>query len=86
VNAIFYNREQIEWAVVRLHCVPTDNHDALLSLGFERMYPQVTSGYESHLWVRSVDSDYNAGTERHGRKLVVQRAYLYGPWAAGRSY
>jgi hypothetical protein len=77
VNAIFHNREQIEWAAVRLYCVPTDNRDALLSLGFERMYPQVASGYESHLWARSIDSDYNAGTMKKGRKLVMQRAFLY---------
>jgi hypothetical protein len=86
VNALFHNREDIEWAAVRLHCVPTDNRDALFSLGFDRMYPQSASGYQSHLWVRSIDYNYNAGTLRHGRKLVIQQAYLHGPSVAGRSY
>jgi hypothetical protein len=75
MEAIFHNREDIEQALPRLYCVPTDNRDALLALGFQRMYPQVASGYESHLWVRSVDSGF-ASTLHNGRRLIMQRAYL----------
>lgn len=75
MDAVFHSREEIERALLRLHCVPTDNRDALLALGFERMYPQAASGYESHLWVRSVDSGY-ASSLCGGRKLVMQRAFL----------
>ena len=69
-------RKEIERAAPRVFCVPTDNRDALIALGFERMYPQAATGHESRLWVRSVDSGYCSGTTRNGRKLIVQRAYL----------
>jgi hypothetical protein len=74
-----HSLEEIERAAVRLPCVPTDNRDALVALGFERMYPQTTSGYDSHLWVRSVDSGCSTGLSRSGRKFVVQRAFLDAP-------
>jgi hypothetical protein len=80
METLCHNREEIERAALRLPCVPTDNRDALIALGFERMYPQVAAGYESHLWVRSVDSGCNNGANSSGRKkLVVQRAFLDGP-------
>jgi hypothetical protein len=84
VDALCHTREEIERLVLRLPCVPTDNRDALLELGFERMYPQVASGYESRLWMRSVDSGY-AGPSK-GRKFIVQRAYLDGPSINRRSH
>lgn len=51
----------------------TDNHDVLLALGFERAYPQVSTGYESTIWERSI--------EHHRRPdglrvLARERAYL----------
>jgi hypothetical protein len=73
-----HNREEIEREARRLHCVPTDNRDALIALGFERMYPQVVAGYESHLWIRSVDADYHAGATGNARRRVIQRAFLAG--------
>jgi hypothetical protein len=85
MDAICHSREEIERAAQRLHCVPTDNRDALIALGFERMYPQVVSGYESHLWMRPVDSGYNGGSTRNGRKLIIQRAFLDGPSVTRRS-
>jgi len=75
MDALFHRREDIERALVRLHCVPTDNREALLALGFEPMYPEATKGYESHLWVRSIDSGHGSSL-RNGRKLVLQRAFL----------
>jgi hypothetical protein len=75
MDSIFHSREEIERALRRLHCVPTDNRDALLALGFQRMYPQVKSGYHSHLWVRSVDAGYSSSL-CNGRKLIMQRAFL----------
>jgi hypothetical protein len=75
MDALFHSREEIERALVRLHCVPTDNREALLALGFEPMYPQVKKGYESHLWMRSIDSGRGSSLSNI-RKLVVQRAFL----------
>ena len=51
----------------------TDDRDILLALGFERAYPQVTNGYESTIWERSI--------EHHRRPdglrvLARERAYL----------
>lgn len=60
---------------MRLPCVPTDNRDALISLGFERMYPDAAKGYLSHFWMRVVDSR-DLGAPGTHRKMVVQRAYL----------
>jgi hypothetical protein len=77
MNALCHTQEEIARLASRLPCVPTDNRDALIALGFERMYPQAVSGYESHLWMRSVDSGY-AGAAG-GRKLIVQRAFLDAP-------
>jgi hypothetical protein len=78
MDALCHSREEIERMASRLPCVPTDNIDALIDLGFERMYPHVISGYESRLWIRSVEHRYG-GSIGAGRKLIVQRAYLDGP-------
>ena len=78
MDALCHTQEEIERLAGRLPCVPTDNLDALIALGFERMYPQAASGYESRLWSRSMDAGYSAGS-RNGRKLVVQRAFLDRP-------
>ena len=75
MDALFHSREEIESALLRLHCVPTDNREALLALGFAPMYPKATKGYESRLWVRSIDSGYDSSLG-NGRKLVLQRAFL----------
>ena len=75
MNTLCHTREEIERLAMRLPCVPTDNRDALVDLGFERMYPQASTGYESHLWTRSVDSGFTSGLGS-GRKLIVQRAFL----------
>lgn len=74
MDALCHTQDEIDRLASRLPCVPTDNRAALLALGFERQYPQVVSGYESHLWVRSVDSR-NAGSAGY-RKLILQRAFL----------
>jgi len=75
VNTVFHSKDEIERAASRLPCVPTDNLDALIALGFERMYPQISSGYDSRLWVRAVESDSCADSSR-GRRRIVQRAFL----------
>ena len=85
MNALCHTREEIERFALRLPCVPTDNRDALIALGFQRMYPQVPSGYESHLWTRSVDANTIAGSSSQARKLVIQRAFLEGPSTTKRS-
>lgn len=51
----------------------TDDRNVLLALGFERAYPQVSEGYESTIWERSI--------EHHRRPdglrvLARERAYL----------
>jgi hypothetical protein len=51
----------------------TDNRDVLLSLGFERAYPQVHNGYESTIWERSIDHHRRADGLR---VLARERAYL----------
>jgi hypothetical protein len=75
MDALFHSREEIERALARLHCVPTDNRKVLLALGFQPMYLQLMKGYESRLWVRSIDSAYGSLLS-NGRKLLVQPAYL----------
>jgi hypothetical protein len=80
MDALCHTREEIERLAMRLPCVPTDNRDALIDLDFERMYPLAASGYESRLWVRSVDSGY-VGSTGNSRELIVQRAFLDGPRA-----
>jgi len=75
MDALFHSREEIERALLRLHCVPSDNREALLALGFEPMYPHVTKGYKSRLWARAIDSGYGSSLS-NGRKLVIQRAFL----------
>jgi hypothetical protein len=78
MDALCHTREEIERLASRLPCVPTDNREALLALGFERMYPQAASGYDSHLWMRSVDAGDSAVI---GKRRIVQRAFLDGPSA-----
>ncbi|MGA2394861.1 MAG: hypothetical protein ABSH03_16090 [Candidatus Lustribacter sp.] len=78
MDTLCHTREEIERLALRLPCVPTDNREALVALGFERLYPQAVSGYDSHLWTRSVDSGHNAGASGNARKLIVQRAFLDG--------
>jgi hypothetical protein len=79
VEPLYHTIEEIDCAVRRLPCVPTDNREALVALGFERMYPRCVSGYESHLWVRSVDAESLYGSSRRHKRLVMQRAYLHRP-------
>jgi hypothetical protein len=81
MDTLCHTQEEIARLAFRLPCVPTDNRDALVALGFERMYPQANSGYDSHLWTRSVDSGGHAGA----RKLIVQRAFLDGSSTRRRS-
>ena len=75
MDALLHSREEIESALVRLHCVPTDNREALLALGFQPMYPQASKGHESRLWSRSIESGCGSSLS-NGRSLVMQRAYL----------
>jgi hypothetical protein len=79
VERLCHTIEEIDWAARRLACVPTDNREALTALGFERMHPHCASGYESHLWVRSVDADSLYGSSGGHKRHVVQRAYLNRP-------
>ena len=75
MDALFRSQGEIEQALRRLYCVPTDNRDALVALGFQRIYPQVASGCDSHLWARSVASGYGSPLCNAG-KFVIQRAFL----------
>jgi hypothetical protein len=61
--------------MLRIGLAPiTDNADALVSLGFQRAYPQILKGYDSTIWERSIDIDRRS---REGQRLMVrQRAYL----------
>jgi hypothetical protein len=51
----------------------TDNAEALIELGFSRVYPQVRIGYESTIWERSIEVPTGPHTLR---KLARQRAIL----------
>jgi hypothetical protein len=68
--------EQLERSTFSLSSIVTDNREALIALGFERMYPKATFGYHSHLWSRSVDVTYQGAVMRTVPKLAVQRAFL----------
>ena len=74
METVCHTIEEIERAARRLPCVATDNREALTALGFELMYPQCVSGYESHLWVRSVDAGSAPSSGQN--TLVIQRAFL----------
>jgi hypothetical protein len=51
----------------------TDDREVLVALGFERAYPQISEGYESTIWERSVEHRRRpAGL----RVLARERAYL----------
>lgn len=54
----------------------TDNRDALLELGFERSYPQVTKGHESTVWERTIDHGYRNSAGGVRRVMARQRAFL----------
>jgi len=73
VNTVVHRSEELE-ALLRRGLSPlTDNRDALLSLGFERAYPQVPKGYESTIWERSIQH----GQNRAGHRVLArERAYL----------
>jgi hypothetical protein len=75
MDALFHSREEIERALARLHRLPTDNREAPLALGFHPLYPQLTKGYESRLWARSIDSAYGSSLS-NGRKLLIQLDYF----------
>ena len=62
-------------AMLRRGLAPiTDNRDALIALGFERAYPQVTSGYDAGIWERAMELPHRS---RDGaRMLVRERAFL----------
>jgi hypothetical protein len=79
MDTLCHTEEEIERAALRLPCVPTNNREALIALGFERMYPQAVSAYESRLWVRTVSSPCNSGSARNGQKRIIARAFLDTP-------
>jgi hypothetical protein len=51
----------------------TDDREVLLSLGFERAYPQMKTGYESTIWERSIEHHRQPDGLR---VLARERAYL----------
>jgi len=61
-------------AMLRRGLTPiTENHEALLALGFVPAYPQIRAGYESTIWERAVDLPVAADGRR---RMVRERAYL----------
>lgn len=72
-HAIAHSREHIELMLLHGLTPLTDNRNALLALGFERAYPQVTRGYEASLWER--DIEHNAASSLR-RVRYRQRAVL----------
>jgi hypothetical protein len=73
VNSVIHLTEELT-ALLRRGLSPiTDNREALLSLGFERAYPQTQAGYESTVWERSID---HGRTSAGYRRLARERAYL----------
>jgi hypothetical protein len=52
----------------------TDNRDALVALGFQRLYPHFRAGYKSTIWERSI---VLALRSRSGQRIQArQRAIL----------
>jgi hypothetical protein len=83
VNSVIHLAEELP-ALLRRGLSPiTDNREALLSLGFERAYPQIRAGYESTVWERSVD---HGRTSAGDRRLTRERAYLVEERRAGPSH
>jgi hypothetical protein len=61
-------------AILRRGLSPlTDNQDALLSLGFERAYPQARKGYDATIWERTIDHHHRPDGHR---VLARERAFL----------
>jgi len=72
--AIVHTTEAIQ-TLLRHGLTPvTDNHDALVELGFERAYPQIRRGYEATIWERSID--FGKRSRDGNRVLARQRAIL----------
>ncbi len=60
----------------------TDNREALLELGFERAYPQISRGYEAAVWERSIEFGRSS---RDGRRVRACERALLEPDAPTRS-
>lgn len=71
--AIVHTVDAIELLLRRGLSPITDNHDALVALGFVRAYPQLSHGYESTIWERSVEY---SGAANGRRRLARERAFL----------
>ena len=76
VQVTVRRKEDIEMLLARGLAPITDNRDALLELGFERSYPQVSRGHESTVWERSIDRGYRSTSRGLRRVLARQRAFL----------
>jgi hypothetical protein len=64
--------------LLRIGLAPiTDNADALLILGLQRAYPQISKGYNSTIWERSIDIERRSRDGK--RQMARQRAYLVEP-------
>ena len=73
MNLIAQSADELS-AILRRGLSPlTDNRDALLSLGFERAYPQARKGREATIWERTI----NHHCRPDGiRVLARERAFL----------
>ncbi len=74
-GALVHSVDAIELLLRRGMSPITDNCEALVALGFARAYPQISRGYESTIWERSVE--YSSAAYGH-RKLARERAFLVG--------
>jgi hypothetical protein len=77
MNSVVHTLSEIE-RMLRLGLTPiTDNAAALTELGFERVNPQIKSGYESTIWERSIER----GRLKYSgdRLLVRERAFFVQP-------
>jgi hypothetical protein len=57
-------------------CPPTDNLEALISLGFKREFPEISKGERAHMWVRYIDHGYEQQGVRYEKRITKQRARL----------
>jgi hypothetical protein len=57
-------------------CVPTDNLELLLSMGFAREFPAISSGDHAHRWIRYIDKGYQQTGATYARVQIAQHAHL----------
>ena len=74
--ATVHHAEEIVRLLVQGLSPITDNRDALLEQGFERLHPCATAKCERSIWERLVARKYHDARSYHHRVFVRERAFL----------